>query len=74
MLFIDLEKAYDREPCQLIWQALQQKGIHNGYIGIIQDMHEDAVLSVLTVCWGMAKFPVRVECTKGLCWIPIYSH
>lgn len=23
MLFIDLEKAYDREPCQLIWQALQ---------------------------------------------------
>lgn len=35
MVFIDLEKAYDRVPRQLIWWVLGKKGVPSGYIYII---------------------------------------
>jgi len=38
LVFIDLEKAYDRVPRNLVWSCLEQKGVLSGYIRAIKDM------------------------------------
>ena len=38
MVFIDLEKAYDKVPRDLIWWVLKKKGATKRYIEMIQDM------------------------------------
>ena len=46
LVFIDLEKAYDRVPRDLIWLVLNKKNVLRGYIEIIKDMYEGAITSV----------------------------
>ena len=36
MVFVDLEKAYDRVPRALLWEVLERKGVGEGYIGKIR--------------------------------------
>ena len=36
MVFVDLEKAYNRVPSELIWWCLRMKGVPEGYVAIIQ--------------------------------------
>jgi len=38
LVFIDLEKAYDRVPRDLVWSCLEQKGVLPAYIRVIKDM------------------------------------
>ena len=48
MVFIDLEKAYDRVPRDLIWWCLRKKGVTEGYVTIIQDMYKDCETLIST--------------------------
>ena len=41
VVLVDLEKAYDRVPRELIWWCLRKKGVPEGYVTIIQDMYND---------------------------------
>ncbi|KAL5561012.1 hypothetical protein UlMin_030759 [Ulmus minor] len=40
MAFIDLEKAYNRVPMELIWWVLERKKMSQCYVDIINDMYE----------------------------------
>ena len=62
MVFIDLEKAYDRVLRDLIWWVLNKMNVPRGYIEIIKDVHEGAVTSIRTTCEDTGEFPV----TTGL--------
>ena len=39
MVFIDLEKAYDRVPRQEVWICTREKGVPEKYVMIVQDMY-----------------------------------
>src|SRR5687768_5982162 len=41
MIFIDLEKAFNRIPRDLIWTALRSHGVPEQYVQIIMDMYKD---------------------------------
>ena len=41
MVFVDLEKAYDRVHKELIWWSLRKKRVLEAYIKIIQYMYEE---------------------------------
>ena len=38
MVFIDLKKAYDRVPREVLWSCLEKKGVSPLYIHVIKDM------------------------------------
>ena len=48
MVFVDLVKAYDRVPRDLIWWALRKKNIPEANITIIQDMYKATKTRVKT--------------------------
>ena len=48
MVFVDLEKAYDTIPRELIWHCLRKRGVPEGYVNIIQDMYRDSTTKVST--------------------------
>ena len=65
MVFIDLEKAYDRVPRKVLWWVLEKKGIHVKYINIIKDMYEGVRTSVRTASGEMEEFPFTVSVHQG---------
>jgi len=40
MVFIDLKKAYDRIPREVLWRCLEKKGVSPVYIRVIKHMYE----------------------------------
>ena len=47
MVFIDLEKAYDKVPREIMVD-IDEKGVPIKYIDIIKDMHDGVVANVRT--------------------------
>nr|GEU68142.1 retrovirus-related Pol polyprotein LINE-1 [Tanacetum cinerariifolium] len=48
LAFLDLEKAYDSVPQELIWKTLIDKGTSRRYIKVIRDMYDGAKTRVRT--------------------------
>ena len=48
MVFVDLEKAFDRIPRDLIWWCLRKKGVPEEYVQIVQDMYRSCKTQVVT--------------------------
>ena len=42
MVFVDLEKVYDRVPRQEVWRCMREKRVPEKYVMIVQDMYEGA--------------------------------
>ena len=48
LVFIDLEKAYDRVPRQEVWRCLREQGVPEKYVRLVKDTYEDARTQVKT--------------------------
>ena len=71
IVFVDLEKAYDRVPRELIWWSLQKTRVPEAYIKIIQDMYEDCQTQVTTREGNTEYFNVKVGLHQGSAISPL---
>ena len=46
MAFVDLEKAFDRVPREVVWWALRCLGVDEWIVSVIKAMYEDATTTV----------------------------
>ncbi|XP_075976493.1 uncharacterized protein LOC142976811 [Anticarsia gemmatalis] len=65
MVFIDLEKAYDRVPRKVLWWALRKKNLPEKYVRIVCSMYESASTHVRSEAGLTDKFSVAVGLHQG---------
>jgi len=65
MVFIDLEKAYDRVPRDVLWRCSEQKSIPVAYIQIIRDMYNGVRTRVTTLVGDTDDFPIDIGLHQG---------
>ena len=65
MVFVDLEKAYDRIPRDLIWWSLRKRGLEEHYITVIRDMYERSKTKVRTLTASTKEFQIYVGLHQG---------
>jgi hypothetical protein len=61
MVFIDLEKTYDKMTKNIMWWPLQKHKVSIKYITIIKDMYDNVVTSVQTSDRGTNDFSINIE-------------
>ena len=65
MVFIDLEKIYDKMPTEILWWTLTKKGVPIKYIDIIKNTYDGAVTNVRT-CGGLiSDFSITIGLHQG---------
>ncbi|EMS49145.1 Cysteine-rich receptor-like protein kinase 26 [Triticum urartu] len=65
MVFIDLEKAYDKIPRNVIWWTLEKHKVPTKYITLIKDMYDNVVTSVRTSDVDTDDFPIKIGLHQG---------
>jgi hypothetical protein len=60
MIFINLHKAYDKVPRNVMWCALQKHKDSSKYITPIKDMYDNIVTSVRTSDGDTNDFPINI--------------
>ena len=61
-VFLDFEKAYDREDRKLLWKILERRGFPPKFIGLIQGFHDGAMATVRAEGNNLTPF----ELSRGL--------
>ena len=65
MAFVDLEKAFDRVPREVVWWALRYLGVDEWIVSVIKPMYEDASTMVRMNERESKAFSVKVGVHQG---------
>jgi hypothetical protein len=65
MIFIDLEKAYDKVPRNVMWWALQKHKVSSKYITLIKNMYDNVMTSVQTSDGDTNDFLINIGLHQG---------
>jgi hypothetical protein len=71
MAFVDLEKAFDRVPRDVVWWALRALGVDEWIVLVIKAMYEEAMTSVKLNGRESKGFGVRVGVHQGSVLSPL---
>ncbi|XP_055838267.1 uncharacterized protein LOC129906511 [Episyrphus balteatus] len=71
VVLVDFEKAFDRQPRDLIWVALEQQGVPETYVRIIMDMYDGAVTKVRCAAGVTEEFEITVGVHQGSVLSPL---
>lgn len=69
--FVDLEKAFDRVPREVVWWALRLLGVEEWLVSVIMAMYEDVKTSVKVKGGESAAFEVKVGVHQGSVLSPL---
>jgi len=65
MIFIDLDKAYDKVARNVMWWALKKHKVPTKYITLIKDMYKNAITFFRTCGGDTTDFPIDIGLHQG---------
>ena len=65
MVFIDLEKAYDKILRNVMWWSLNKHKVPSKYVTLIKDTYNNVVTSVRTNDGNIDYFPIKIGLYQG---------
>jgi len=71
MVFIDLEKAYDRVPRQEVWRSLRERGVPEKYVRIVQECYKNVTTRVRSTVGTTDRFQAKVGLHQGSALSPL---
>ena len=71
MVFIDLEKDYDKISRNVMWWALDKHKVPSKYATLIKDMYNNVVISVRTNNGNTDYFPIKIGLSTRVSLKPI---
>lgn len=69
--FLDLEKAFDRVPHELIWTALRSQNVPEEYVNWVKCMYRGVKSTVRTAAGVSRAFPITVGVHQGSALSPL---
>ena len=71
MVFVDLEKVFDRVPREVIWWALRRKGVSEKLVRGVQEMYKGVAMAVRLDGQHSEYFPMEVGVHQGSVLSPL---